>query len=122
MKRYPHCVNKLFYEPLVLTPARHASLCRVLEARMAGQMPNNSGDNDDDEDDNDEDDWQTYGNTAIIPVHGVLVGHEDDIPASSCGCGLDRISAMIDTALADDQVETLIFDIRSPGGGVTGLP
>lgn len=67
-------------------------------------------------------DWRTFGKDAIIPVHGVLVGHASDIPMSSCGCGLDVVSAMIDVAMADAEVEKLIFDFRTPGGAVTGIP
>jgi signal peptide peptidase SppA len=111
----------LFCEPLLVTRARHAALVRVLESRMAAGIP------DDLEAEVSEEaaaapDWQTFGVDAIIPVHGVLVGHASDIPASSCGCGLDDVGQMIDVALADGEVTKLIFDFNSPGGAVTGIP
>ena len=147
MKSYPHVITKLFYEPLIVTHAQHAAMVQVLEARLAGG--DNVGlfsreqlsrtirtkadrkrvhdDNPDLYDEEDEaqapqPDWQTYGKDAIIPVHGVLVGHASDIPMSSCGCGCDTVAGMIEVALADAEVEKLIFDFRSPGGSVTGIP
>jgi len=127
MKRYPHCIQKLFYEPLVITPARHSALCRVLEARLGspGASLPDAPDIDPDDDDEEEPlkpDWETFGADAIIPVHGVLVAHARDIPMSSCGCGLDVVNAMIDIAMADAEVNKLIFDFDTPGGGVTGIP
>ncbi len=109
MKKFPNCIQKLFYEPLVITPAKHAALCRVLEARMGGQ-PNASMMDDEEGDDEDDFGYGAYGTDAVIPVHGVLTNHASDIPASSCGCGLDRVSAMV------------VFEFNTPGGGVTGIP
>lgn len=122
MKQYPHCVEQLFYKPLVITQARHAALCRILETRMRGDMPMPLPTTEPDDDDEIEPDWQSYGADAVIPVHGVLTAHESDIPASSCGCGLDTVRGMIKAAVADPEVEKIILDFRTPGGGVTGLP
>ncbi len=127
MKKYPHVINRMFYSPLVITHARHAAMWRVLESRLeagtSDQDPENKG--------NEvtvkveapqAPDWQTFGPDAIIPVHGVLVPKAEDIPMSSCGCGLDNVSRMIDVALADREVKKIVFDFRTPGGDVTGIP
>jgi signal peptide peptidase SppA len=58
----------------------------------------------------------------VIPVHGVLVGHASDIPMSSCGCGCDTVAAKIEIALTDSNTRMIVFDFRSPGGAVTGIP
>jgi len=121
MKQYPHLVSKLFYEPLIITPARHAALCRVLESRMAGQSVSVM-DDDDDGDEYEDGDYGEFGTDAIIPVHGVLIAYASDIPMSSCGCGLDEINDMIDIAEDDSNVKRVVFDFRTPGGSVTGLP
>jgi len=121
MKQYPNAIKKLFYEPLLITQARHAAICRVLEARMAGQMPNPVDDDDEDEDEEDGD-YEFNGRDMIIRVHGVLVGHASDIPMSSCGCGLDQVSEKIDFALGKRKVQNIIFDFNTPGGSVTGIP
>ena len=86
MKQYPHVLSKLFCEPLVITRARHAAICRVVEAHMA-RVDMSDGDGDEPE----KPEMAVVGKTAIIPVHGVIVGHASDIPLSSCGCGLDNV-------------------------------
>lgn len=121
MKRYPNCVHKLFYEPLIITPSRHAALCKVLEARMGADMPGMPmPDTEPDEDDKPS--LQIVRADAIIPIHGVLTCHAEDIPASSCGCGCDTVSEMIKVVEADDSIETVLFDFRTPGGDVNGVP
>lgn len=120
MKKYPHVINRLFYEPLVITQARHAALCRVLEARLQGTEPAMPGQ--DEEEPATMEGWDTNGEDQVIEVHGVLVGKASDIPMSTCGCGLDEVSARIDEALQDQNVKRIIFDFNSPGGAVTGIP
>jgi protease-4 len=119
MKRYPQIISKLFYEPLLITHARHSAMARILEKRMAEGMP----DEDPEEPENPVmPGWQRVGPDAIIPVSGVLVGHASDIPMSSCGCGMDDVAGMIDVALADRAVKRLIFNFNTPGGAVVGTP
>lgn len=122
MKRYPNCVHKLFYEPLLITPSRHAALCKVLEARMAGQMPDMPMDDDDEMDDMMDGMLDMRGDSAIIPIKGVITAHASDIPASSCGCGLDIVSQKIKAARASSEVRIIVFDMCTPGGGVPQLP
>jgi protease-4 len=142
MKRYPQIISKLFYEPLLVTHSQHAAMVRVLDARLAGggevgdgrwQIANGKGRrrvSDDNPDLDGQDlpieenkpDWETYGTDAVIPVHGVLVGHASDIPMSACGCGLDVVADMMDIAVRDSEVTRLLFDFRTPGGGVVGTP
>lgn len=123
MKTYPHVISRLFYEPLLVTHARHAAMVRVLESRMAQGIPD--GDPEDMREEPQDDmpeGWDTEGCDVIIPIHGVLVGHASDIPMSSCGCGLDVVALRIDEAIADPAVKRIIFDFNSPGGAVTGIP
>lgn len=117
MKKYPHVISKLFYEPLIITRERHQAICRVVEAHMARI---DAGDGHEPEDEGPE--YVATEQTAIIPVRGVLVGHADDIPASSCGCGLDEVGAMIDVAVADPSITRIVFNFDTPGGAVVGVP
>ena len=125
MRNYSHIVSKL-YEPLLITPARHAAICHLVEARMAagalkidsnpdmppGDMPENSP----------EDMMETKGKTVVIPVYGTLVAHPEDIAMSECGCSMEELNCAIDAAEADSNVETVVYDFRTPGGTVTGIP
>lgn len=120
MKSYSHILSKLFYEPLLVTPMRHAALLKTLELHMGVQrvdMPDAPAPSDDDEDE-----VKVEGSTVIIPVHGTLVKHNSDIGFSECGCSMEDLCAAIQTAENDSRVDTVIYDFRSPGGTVTGIP
>jgi len=123
MKSYSHLLSKLFYEPLVVTPMRHAALLQTLELRLGGQRVEVSrpaaaaglaaadpGEG------------EIQGSTVIIPVHGTLVMHPEDMAMSECGCALEDLNAAIDAAEADPRIERVIYDFRTPGGTVTGIP
>lgn len=118
MKKFPHIISKLFYEPLLITRARHAAICQVVESHME-KVANYEPDSNEDQP---EPDYQEVYDTSIIPVRGVLTRHAADIPMSSCGCGLDTVEAMIDNAMEDSNIKRLIFDFNTPGGAVTGIP
>jgi signal peptide peptidase SppA len=118
MKKYPHIISKLFYEPLLVTRAQHAAICQVVESHMAKVQAADY----EDEDEEDGTEYVAVEKTAIIPVCGTLVGHAADIPMSSCGCGCDEIALMIDVAVADPAVSRIIFNFNTPGGSVTGIP
>jgi len=62
------------------------------------------------------------GGVAIIPVLGVI-GHKLGPVAKMLGAvdALD-IMAAIELAAEDDEVDTIILDIDSPGGTVAGVP
>jgi protease-4 len=120
MKSYSHIISKLF-EPLLITPQRWAALAQTLELRLGGQMvamPSSAPTIPDDDDD----EPQTEGSTAIIPVHGTLVMHPSDIAMSECGCAMEDLSAAIDAAENNPKISRVIYDFRTPGGTVTGIP
>lgn len=118
MKKYPHIISKLFYEPLIITKARHHALCQVVESHMAKVEAADGAETGPDN----TPEYIATDNTAIIPVTGVIVGHASDIPMSSCGCGCDDVANMINVAVADPSVTRIIFNFNSPGGSVTGVP
>ncbi len=65
---------------------------------------------------------EQYGKTVIIPVHGTIVQYPEDLAMSECGCCLDELNAMIDVAENDPRIARVIYDFRTPGGSVTGVP
>ena len=118
MKSFPHILSKLLYEPLLITQAKYFAICRIVEARMTMPMPLPENDDEPDEDE----EYQEFQNTAVIPVHGILGKHMDSMEMMSGGCDLGNVKADIDSALADSSIERIVFDFRSPGGSVTGIP
>lgn len=137
MKNYSHLIAKLF-GPLLLHPTQHAAFLQLMEARLAGTSPETpqaaapqkrfypQGGYYREEADNEglhfTDELRLVGSTAIIPVHGTLVKHPEDIAISECGCSMEELDAAIDKAETDPRVETMLFDFRTPGGTVTGIP
>lgn len=117
MSRYPDIISKLFYEPVAITRAHHRFLCQAVEAHMAKVEATGAQ-----EEPAKDPEYVSVGKSVIIPVHGVLVTHAADIPMSTCGCGLDALGNLIDMAENDPGVSKLVFDFRTPGGGVVGLP
>lgn len=118
MKQFPHIISKLFYEPLVITPHRHAALCQLLESKMGGVQAVSEHDAAKESPEK----IQLLGSTAIIPIHGTLVRYPEDIAMSECGCSMQEIETMHDMAEHDPRVEKIIYDFRTPGGDVTGIP
>jgi ClpP class serine protease len=127
MKQFPNIISKLFYEPLMITPQKHAAICQVVERHMATGKPKASFDDEHgtgtaDDDRPDELDYQQFGAVAVIPVHGVIEKHMVQMASAAPGCDLDTLCAMIDVAEMDPTVEKLLFDFRTPGGSVIGVP
>lgn len=117
MKHFPHLISKLFYEPVLITPQKHAALVQVIEAHMSGHLVATKEDQPADYDD----EMMTIGNASIIPVHGVIDQHIPDSPSGGTGCDLAKLRKQIAIAHADDAVERLIFDFRTPGGSARGV-
>ncbi len=124
MKQFPRIISKLLYEPVVITPNKHAAICQVVEAHMASNKPKLMDDDDGDGDYEADDDlnYRQVGNTAIIPIHGVIGKHLRQMASAAPGCDLDDLDGLIDIAEEDSSVERVIYDFRTPGGSVTGIP
>jgi signal peptide peptidase SppA len=61
------------------------------------------------------------GAVAVIPVRGVIAHRMGSMDDSSGGTSCERIAAMLDQCVADESIGTIVFDIDSPGGTVTGM-
>ena len=116
MKSYPQIISKVYEQPWLITPAKHRAIRRLIETRIDGGMT-------EPDDDGDETPQMAIdGSTAVIPVHGIIGKHLSMLETMCGGCDLDAIGMMIDAALGDSNVNRLLFDFRSPGGTVTGVP
>ncbi len=124
MKNYPHIIAKVYDEPWLITRAKHRAIEKVLMSRLEGVQPIvQSEDDGDPEDANDMGPTLTIEEgTSIIPIHGIIGKHLSGMEMRSGGCSLDMLDVMIDASMADESVNRLLFDIRSPGGTVTGIP
>lgn len=63
------------------------------------------------------------GSVAVIPIHGVIAPRASVFAeTSSNGTGLDVFVQRLRQADADAGVGSIVFDIDSPGGSVSGVP
>ncbi len=61
------------------------------------------------------------GTVAVIPVRGIIAQRMGGMDESSGGTSCERISALIDQVVSDPTVATILYDVDSPGGTVTGI-
>lgn len=64
-----------------------------------------------------------YGNVAVVKIHGVIdkVISQFDIDCYG-GCDLNDVDSALAMAAENPKVDTIVLDIHSPGGSVTGTP
>jgi signal peptide peptidase SppA len=67
--------------------------------------------------------YEARGGVAIIPIGGVIDKHAQNVNAicTDRGTSTEAIQKDIRTALGDETVHTLLFQIESPGGSISGL-
>lgn len=58
---------------------------------------------------------------AIVPVAGTLFHQWNSVRPNSGATGYDGLRLCIQRALADEDVDAIVFEIDSPGGMVSGL-
>lgn len=122
MKAYPHLFAKLFQQPLLLDASVRESFQRQLLGYMqAGGVPVAAV--------SPEvraqrvDIYQGIGDVAVIQFHGV-VDKQISLADLECYGGLDLndVDAALSRAATDPKVSTVVLDMHSPGGSVTGVP
>jgi signal peptide peptidase SppA len=59
---------------------------------------------------------------AVVPIRGTIAHRGGGMGMASGGTSTEAIAEMFRTAMADEQVGTILFDVDSPGGTVTGVP
>lgn len=59
---------------------------------------------------------------AVIPVYGTIAHRMGMFDDMSGGTSCESITKQFRAALADDSVKTIVLDVDSPGGTVTGVP
>jgi len=57
---------------------------------------------------------------AIVPIRGVIAHRMGMMDDTSGGTSCERISAMLQRVMADASIGTIVLDVDSPGGTVTG--
>lgn len=61
------------------------------------------------------------GDTAIVPVAGVILRHDSFLARLFGATTLDELAISVTAALESDRVARIVLDVDSPGGQVTGV-
>lgn len=64
----------------------------------------------------------TSGAVAVIPIYGTISQRMDMMSEMSGGTSTQHVGAQFDAALANASVSSIVLDIDSPGGSVSGVP
>ena len=67
-------------------------------------------------------DTPSANGVAVIPVYGSIAQRMGMFDDFSGGTSCEAITKSLRAALADESVKTIVLDIDSPGGTVTGVP
>lgn len=119
MKNLPHIAQLIFNKPWLITREKHHVIQQVFEAHLAGEKMAIFGEDEKEEEDHKP---RIVGNKMVIPVHGILGKHLTSFDKWCGGCSIDELSQHIEAAERDWRVQQVVFDFRSPGGTVTGIP
>ena len=144
MKTYPFLFNKLFCQPLmVLEPVRIGLENALLEVMAGGGQgrapaPRSYGQPGQTHEDTIEyrrmvtatnRDWrieqiyQDLGNVAVVSISGVIDKHLSSADLDCYGgCDLADVDKALSIAANDDDIESVVLNINSPGGSVIGVP
>jgi len=61
------------------------------------------------------------GNISVIPVTGTIVRYSSFFTEICGGVSTEMLARELNTALNDESVETIVFNIDSPGGEASGI-
>lgn len=61
------------------------------------------------------------GSVAVIPITGTIVRYSSFFTEICGGVSTEMLARDLNTALNDDSVETIVFNIDSPGGEASGV-
>lgn len=121
----PHLAQRLFNTPLALHPHKAEVVMAALTDRFGLTRIQSNADWGDEEDDffsrkGRDCGYDVIEGVAVIPIQGTLVQKLGTLRPYSGMTGYDGIRASFLTAMNDDAVKGICFDIDSPGGEVAG--
>jgi protease-4 len=121
MKNLPRILSKVHRDYWCITPQAHQAIVASLDRWLESPTTPSPAPQPDPEPEA-RPGFFSVGPIAVIPVHGILGKHLSMLEMECGGCSMDAVSAMLDRAMAAPTITTILLDIDSPGGTVTGTP
>lgn len=123
---YPHIYHKVYNEPWLIEPSAHRAICTALENHQSSPMAEGDPRFRDSVkvlgQDVKLDYFHRMGSIARVPIEGIIGKHMSLMETLCGGCDLAVVQKGLEQAMADPEIETIVLDINSPGGTVTGVP
>lgn len=121
--QYPHVIRAVFGTPWAIQEDKLRAIIEVINVRAAGfrfdaetieaRLEAAGGQKAPLQ--------RSTGLTAVIPIMGVIQHRMDLMSAMSGGTSTQAVGEMLDAALQDDRIRSIVFEIDSPGGSVPGV-
>lgn len=115
--KYPRIVEAVFNTPWAIMPDKMDAIVEFINIKAAGHdvdvMPEAAMHSTS----------SSSGSVQVIPVHGVI-SHRIHMVNNISGAGgtsTEMLGILIDRAVNDPNVKTIVLDIDSPGGSVSGV-
>ena len=124
--RLQHIMDLVYNRPWLLTPQSHANIRRLLDWKLSLPPSEFFAKKREGEDASggavELPQMVVDDGIAFIPFGGVLLKGASAFEKGSGGLAHEDVSADIQEALADEEVEAIFFDTDSPGGTAAGTP
>ena len=118
--RYVHILQSIYGQPVAILPEKAVVIVRFLTLKAMGRdVPD--AEVQEVVAATDRPRQRSSGAIGVIPVYGTIAKRMDMMMESSGGTSTDRVAADLRAMLADPQVGSIILDIDSPGGSVSGV-
>lgn len=116
--RYERILQALALEPWAMQQEKLSAVCEVVASRIIAGNPVDAKFTAA----QDRKVAAQSGNVGVIPIHGVVGNRMSMVSNSSGGFSAEMAAAQFKAMLSNDDVKTIILDIDSPGGAVSGVP
>lgn len=125
--RYARIIETLVAKRWMITPEMHATLCGLVRSKLGESSAHSidaqkpaMADRGDDIFGKKIKGMSTEDGVAVIPIVGVLANRVNLIEKSCGVCDYQDIRADVEEAYNDSRIKSVVLDIRSPGGTVSG--
>ena len=110
-------LSQVYSKPWAILPDTHRRIRDILQSKLAGNGLPSFGDGDDETPA-----YSIVGKVAVINIDGVILNKCSALETFCGAFSLETFRSNLRELDANENVESIILNINSPGGVVTGVP
>lgn len=115
--RLERILSLVYSSPWAILPSKHQAIRAALDAYLVkGSFL------DFDDDSEPAPAYEVFGTVAIVPIEGVILGKASTMEAMCGAFSLDQFKKTLKEISGRDDIKTVLLNIASGGGTITGLP